>query len=209
MAEIKMHIEKREKIGTNKVNKLRANDTIPAVLYSKGEETQHVSVSKAEFIKVYRIAGTTSLLTLELDGEKIPAIIKEVQRHPVKDEYLHIDLQKLNMNEKIKLTIPVVLLNRDSIRIQPSVLVQQLDEVEVECLPTHIPSTADVDVQDLDFETTIFVKDLDVAKMDDITVLNDLEEVVCSLTEPAAYEEDDEDAEEITEPEVIGEKDEE
>lgn len=213
MAAIKMKIEKREETGSNKVNKMRANDTIPAVLYSKGVETQHVSINKPEFIKVYRAAGTTSLLTLNLDGEEIPAILKEVQKHPVKEEFLHVDIQKLNMDEKIKLTIPVVLLNRDGIKLQPSVLVQQLDEIEVECLPSYIPSTAEVDVENIDFETTFLVSDLDVASIEEVTILTELDEVVCSLTEPTIYEDDeeiDEDLdEEMTEPELIGEDDEE
>ncbi len=206
MAAIKMQIEKREETGSNRVNKMRANLTIPAVLYSKGAETQHVSIEKPEFLKVYRAAGTTSLLTLNLDGEEIPAIIKDVQKHPVKDEYLHVDLQKLDMNVKIKITIPVVLLNRDSIKLQPSVLTQQLDEIEVECLPSYIPSTAEVDVENMDFETVMFVKDLDVASIEEVTILTELDEVVCSLAEPAIYEEEDlEEDDEITEPEVIGE----
>lgn len=216
MATINMQIENRETTGSNKVNKMRAKDTIPGVLYSRGVETQVISVQKAEFLKVFRSAGTTSLLTLDLDGEKIPAIIKDVQRHPVKGDVLHLDLQKLDMNEKIKITIPVVLLNRDGIQIQPSVLVQQLDEIEVECLPSYIPSTAEVDVEHIDFDTTFLVSDLDVASIDEVTILNELDEVVCSLTEPTIYEDEDEleedllgDGDEATEPELIGEDDDE
>lgn len=216
MATINMQINKRDIIGSNKVNKMRANDMIPGVLYSVGAETQEISVDTAEFLRVYRTAGTTSLLTLDLDGEKIPAIIKEVQRHPVKNEVLHLDLQKLDMTQKIKITIPVVLLNRDGIKIQPSVLVQQLDEIEVECLPSYIPSTAEVDVENIDFDTTFYVSDLDVASIEEVTILNELDEVVCSLTEPTIYEDEDEleddllgDEDEATEPELIGEDDDE
>lgn len=213
MVDIKMQIEKREKTGSNKVNKMRDNNVIPAVLYSKGAETQHVSIEKPEFLRVYRAAGTTSLLTLDLDGEKIPAIIKEAQKHPVKDEFLHVDLQMLDMNVKIKITIPVVLLNRDGIKIQPSVLIQQIDEIEVECLPSYIPSTAEVDVENMNFDTTFHVRDLDVASIEEVTILTDLDELVCSLTEPTIYEEEDlddlEDEDAITEPELIGEDDDE
>lgn len=205
MTQIKMQIQKRAEKGSNASGKMRAKDIIPGVVYSKGKETVHVAVNKLEFEKVYRVAGTTSLLNLELDGRSIPAIIKEVQRHPFKSEVLHVDFQELNMNEKVKITIPVVLLNRDSIKTQPSVLVQQLDEIEVECLPSHIPSTAEADVQDMDFDTTIFVSDLDVAKDENITILGELDSVVCTLTEPSMSAEDEENEDEITEPEVIGE----
>ena len=84
---------------------------------------------------------------------------------------------------------------------------QQLDEIEVECLPGNIPSTAEVDVEDLDFDTTMLVKDLDVSSIETITVLTDLEEVVCTLAAPSAYEEDEEDTDEkAKEPKLIGEE---
>ncbi|MFA5576176.1 MAG: 50S ribosomal protein L25 [Tissierellaceae bacterium] len=195
MAAIKMQVNKRTDIGKNSIKKLRKDNEIPAVVYSKGAETVHIKVNSSEFSRVYRLAGGTALLELELEGEKIPAIVKDLQRHPVKNEILHIDFQKLNMDEKIKLTIPVVLVNRDSIRLQPSILMQLLDQVEVECLPAHIPNTADVDVQDMDFNTPILVKDLDIAKDENITVLRDLDDVVCTLAQPSMAVEDEEEEE--------------
>ncbi|MFA7410712.1 MAG: 50S ribosomal protein L25 [Tissierellaceae bacterium] len=195
MAAIKMQVNKRTDIGKNSIKKLRKDNEIPAVVYSKGAETVHIKVNSSEFSRVYRLAGGTALLELELEGEKIPAIVKDLQRHPVKNEILHIDFQKLNMDEKIKLTIPVVLVNRDSIRLQPSILMQLLDQVEVECLPAHIPNTADADVQEMDFNTPILVKDLDIAKDENITVLRDLDDVVCTLAQPSMAVEDEEEEE--------------
>ncbi len=212
MAQIKMQIEKRTDKGSNVVKKMRAKDMIPGVLYSRGKETVHVVVNKPEFIRVYRKAGSTSLLELDLDGVAIPAIIKDIQRHPYKDEVLHIDLQELNMAEKIKITIPIVLLNRDIIKIQPSVLMQQIDEIDVECLPGDIPNTAEVDVRDMELFDAITIADLDIAKDEKIEILEDLDTVVCTLTEPSYDEEEEEDElldDEMLEPELIGEDDEE
>ena len=84
--------------------------------------------------------------------------------------------------------VPVVLENKDNIRVQPSVLMQLLDEVEVECLPTKLPSEAVVDVELMEIGQNILVSDLDVAKDDDLTVLTDLEEVVATLSEPREEE---------------------
>ena len=100
------------------------------------------------------------------------------------------------MDEKIRVFIPVVLLNRDEIKLQPSVLVQILDEVEVECLPADIPNTAEVDVADMDFATPIYVSDLDIAKEEKVEILLDLDTVVCTLSEPS-MEEEEEDLEEV------------
>ena len=152
------------------------------------------------------MAGSTSLLGLELEGQTIPAIIKEIQRHPIKNQILHLDFQKLNMDEKIKMTLPIMLLNRDSIKLQPSVLTQILDQIDIECLPNDIPNNAEVDVANMDFTTPIMVKDLDIAKDDKVVVLRDLEDVVCTLSEPSMEVEDEEDTDEVTMPEVIGEE---
>lgn len=190
MAAIKMQIEERKETGKNAVKKMREENIIPAVIYSRGGETIHVSVSSSEFARVFKRAGSSSLLGLEVSGETIPAVIKEIQRHPVKGEILHIDFQKLNMDEKVKMTIPVILTNRDNIRLQPSILMQLLDQIEIECLPTDIPNGAEVDVENMDFTTPILVKNLDIAKNENITILRDLEDVVCTLTQPSISEEE-------------------
>lgn len=189
MASLKMNIQNRSDVGSNHVNKLRQDQLIPGVIYSRGEETKHIQVDSAEFLKVYRLAGTTSIIDLQLGKETYPVIIKDLQKHPIKNQYLHVDFQKLSMNEAIKMFIPINLINRDNIKIQPSVLTQLIDEVEIECLPGDIPSTADVDVIDIDFATPILVKDLDIAKNDKITMLTDVESVVCTLSEPSYDEE--------------------
>lgn len=191
MSTLKMKIESRENIGSNKVNKLRADKVLPGVIYKRGDSTQTVQVSEAEFLSVYKMAGTTSVINLELDGKSHPVIIKEIQRHPVKNQILHIDFQELNMDETIKMSIPINLLNRDNIKLQPSVLAQMLDQVEIECLPNNIPNSADVDVADMTFTEPLYVKDLDVANNKDVVVLTDLDALVCTLSEPSVVVEDE------------------
>jgi len=185
MAAIKLQVEARTVLGKNEANRLRRADMIPGVLYSKGEETRHIKVSKKALQKVYKTAGTTSLIDLELDGETFPAIIKELQIHPVKRQYMHVDFQKVRMDEPVKLTIPIVLVGKENIRIQPSVLMQQLDEIEIECLPKYIPEAAVADVSNINFNTPIYVSDLNVYKDENITVLRDPDELVANLIMPS------------------------
>ena len=209
MTTMKMQIEKREGLGKNKVNKMREENLIPGVIYSRGKETQHVNINGIEFLRVYRVAGTSSMIDLVLDGVSTPVIIKDVQRHPVRGSFTHIDFQELNMKEKIKMFVPVSLLNRDSIKLQPSILMQFLDQVEIECLPGDIPFNAEVDVEDMDFATPMYVSDLDIAKNDKIEILTELDQVVCTLSEPTqAAEEDDEDTEETGEVPTVSETEE-
>lgn len=190
-----MKVELRQDIGKNKVKKLRNDNTLPGVIYSRGEETKVVAVNNSEFIRVFKDAGSSSIINLDLGGENIPVIVKTVQRHPVAGNVEHVDFQRLKMDEKIKMSIPIVLLNRDNIKLQPSILMQLIDQVEIECLPSYIPKTADIDVEDMDFTTPKFVRDTDIASMEGITMLTDLDEPVCSLTEPSVTVDEEVDTE--------------
>lgn len=207
MSNVKMKIETRTGIGSNRVRKMRVENYIPGVVYSRGEETKVVSVKNAEFMQAFKAAGSTAVIDLDLDGEILPVIIKNLQRDPVKGHIIHVDYQKLNMDEKIKMHIPIHLLNRDSILLQPSILMHLLDEVEIECLPGNIPNSAEVDVENMDFTTPKYVKDLNIASDPTITILTDLDVTVCSLSAPSTYTE--EDTEVSVDVEVIGENTEE
>ncbi|MCD1146588.1 50S ribosomal protein L25 [Peptoniphilus sp. KCTC 25270] len=197
MSELKLNLMKREDLGKNKVDKMRNEEIVPGVLYSKGEETVHVAAKKNELEKIVNAAGTSTLVDVDLDGTASKVLFKDVQMHPYKNQILHFDAYGVNLKEKLKLSIPVVLQNRDNIKVQPSVLMQLLDEVEVECLPTSLPSEAVVDVENMEIGDTLTVADLDVSSIDGIEVLTEAEEAVASLNEPK---------EEVIEEEVEGEE---
>lgn len=189
MSSIKMNIQNRDGVGSNAAKKLRQNKQVPGVIYRRAEDTINVVTDVSEFERVYREAGMTRIIDLELDGEIHKALIKEVQQHPYRNEYIHIDFQGLKMDETIRMSVPVNLINRDAIKLQPSVLAQSIDEIEIECLPGDIPNSANYDVIDLDFTTAVHVGDLDIAQNDKITILTDLDDVVCTLAEPTYDEE--------------------
>lgn len=208
MTEYKLNATKREGSGKNRVDKLRAAGQIPAVIYQKGEENALIQVKDLEFAHVYNKAGSSSLVDVTVDGEIKTVLIKEVQRHPYRNEVLHIDFQGVRMDEVVRLMVPVVLLHRDEIRVQPSILLQMIDEIEIECLPGDIPAQAEVDVENMQIGDVLTVADLDVAKNDKVQVLIDENEPVASLSEP--QEESVEEEEEITEAAdvpVVGEED--
>lgn len=196
MSNVRMKMETRTGIGSNRVRKMRVENYIPGVVYSRGEETKVVNVKNAEFMQAYKVAGSTAVIDLDLDGEILPVIIKNLQRDPVKGNIIHVDYQKLNMDEKIKMSVPIHLLNRDNIILQPSILMHLLDQVDIECLPGNIPAAAEVDVEHMDFSAPKYVKDLDIANDPTITILTDLETPVCSLSAPTVHTEDEDDAEE-------------
>ncbi|MDD7305593.1 MAG: 50S ribosomal protein L25 [Peptoniphilaceae bacterium] len=184
MADLKLNAQKREAVGKNKVNKLRQQSIVPGVVYAKDEENINVQVIAKDFERVLSKAGTSTIISLEVEGEDIPVLIKSYQTHPFKSEFLHVDFQKIKANEAIRVNIPVVLTGRDEIRVQPSVLIQNIDNIDVECLPKYIPQTAEVNVVDMQIGDSYTVADLDVSKDENITLLIEEDEIVCSLQEP-------------------------
>lgn len=192
MAGLVLNANKRDAVGKNKVNKLRAEEIIPGVIYAKGEENLNVQIISKDFDRILRKAGTSTIITLDIDGENKDVLIKEYQTHPYKNQYLHVDFQAINQNETIRVSVPIVLVGRDDIEIAQSVLVQNMDTIEVECLPKYIPQTADVNVTDIQIGDNKTVADLDIFANENITVLEDEDEVICSLQEVSEEKEDSE-----------------
>ncbi len=210
MSEYILSAQIREASGSNASKKLRQKELVPAELYQRGKENISLQIVEKELDKIVNEAGTSAIIKLMVDGEEHNVLIRDFQKHPYKNLYLHVDFLGVNMNEAIKVTVPIVLLNRDNVRVQPSVLLQQLEEIEIETLPKHIPSHVELDVENMEYNDSFLVKDLDINNDENITVLTDLEELIVVLQEPQE-EVIDEDAEEVdpADVEVIGEKEEE
>ena len=184
MADTKLKVMKRDSVGTNSNKKLRRQNLIPAVVYGKGEENLNIQVEEKELNRAYLDCGTSVILDLEYEGTTIPALFKEIVKHPYKNNYTHADFFRINMKEALRISIPIMLEGRDEIRVQPSILNQIISEIEIECLPSDIPEFAIVDVRDMQIGDSIMVKDLDIANNDKLQIHEDLEEIVCTLQEP-------------------------
>lgn len=210
MSEYILSAQIREASGSNASKKLRQKELVPAELYQRGKENISLQIVEKDLDKIVNEAGTSAIIKLMVDGEEHNVLIRDFQKHPYKNLYLHVDFLGVNMDEAIKVTVPIVLLNRDNVRVQPSVLLQQLEEVEIETLPKHIPSHVELDVENMEYNDSFLVKDLDINNDENITVLTDPEELIVVLQEPQE-EVIDEDAEEVdpADVEVIGEKEEE
>ncbi len=188
MADLVLNANNREATGKNKVNKLRNEDIVPGVVYAKGEDNLNVQVTSRDFDKVLRQAGTSTIITLDVDGENKDVLIKDYQTHPYKNQFLHIDFQAINQNETIRVNVPIVLLGREDLKIDQAVLVQNLDTIDVECLPKYIPQTAEVDITEFEIGDSKTVADLDIFGDENITVLAEEDEVICSLQEASEEE---------------------
>ena len=195
---MKLVLNKRNAKGKNKVDKLRANGEIPGVLYSKGNEARMVSGLEKDLLKAYSEEGYSNIFEIELDGETVSVLFKEVQMHHIKNAMVHFDLYEIDMNTEITVEVPVILEGRDEVRVQPSSLIQVLNEITVTCLPKYLPSEAVVNVVEMQIGEAKTIADLDIYGDENIKIEHfEADEAVATLIEPTE-EEPEEEAEEVS-----------
>ena len=181
MDKIKLAVKERSDLG-KKVKRLRATGIVPANLFGKGVKSTSLQMDKKDFQKTFRKVGETGLVELTLDKGEHPVLIHRVQRDPKSDEIIHVDFHQVNLKEKISTKVPIVLVGESPAEKSGIGLVlQTLNEVEVESLPTDIPHNFEVNVDNLgEVGQVIHVKDLKVDK-DKVEIKNDPEETIVSV----------------------------
>ena len=208
---LQLRVNKREEKG-KKNTKLREDGKIPAVLYGHKVKNINLSVMGNEFRKIYKQAGESTLVDLSLENEKIPikVIIQDVQRDPVREDFLHIDFHQVNMKEKLHTHINLSLVGEaPAVKAFGAVLVTNKYSIEVKCLPSDLVSEIPVDLSSLkNLEDSLRIKDLKIPK--EIEVLDNPDEIVVIVTESKTEKEAEKMAqapvEAKVEPEVIGKK---
>src|SRR5215217_9949 len=128
--------------GSSESRRLRAADQIPAVLYGQGMSPVNVAVGRRDLrLALSGPAGFNTVLSLEVDGKKYPAVIKDVQRHPVKRNVSHIDFLQINMTEVISFSVPLRLEGEaKAVMAQGGLVDPAVDTIEVECTPDNMPN---------------------------------------------------------------------
>ncbi len=182
--------EKRENLG-KKVDLLRQQSLVPGVIYGPGlKENIYVQIDAVALKKAYREAGESSIISLEIAGEKEPidVLIKDVSFEPVLMDIEHIDFYKIKAGQKIEANIKLVFVGEAPvIKSMGGTLVEALDELKVKCLPKDLIHEIQVDLSGLNtYEDTIYVKDLAIPST--IEILNALDESVVSVTPPEKEE---------------------
>ncbi|MGI5949125.1 50S ribosomal protein L25 [Peptoniphilus sp.] len=188
---MKIVLQKRDSKGKNKVDKLRAEGIVPGVMYSKGQEAVLLKGEEKDLLKIFSQEGYSNIFEIEVDGKDTSVLFKEVQMHPIKNAMVHFDLFEIDMNEEITVAVPVVLEGRDDVRVQPSSLIQVINEIEVTCLPKYLPSEAVVNVVDMQIGDVMEIKDLDIFQDENIQIHEDENEVVASLVAPTDVAEEE------------------
>ncbi len=183
MKQVILSAQKRTKTGKEVSKKLRRNGYIPAIIYGPSQSSLPIAVKYSEFDKIYqRYKGETILYTLEIDNggkERIQAILKEWQRDPVTDMFIHLDFYAVSGDQTIELEIPIEFVGRPIGLTKGGILEVFLHELTIECLPTAIPDKIVVDISHLDIGHSLHVRDIKVGE--GIKIKDRPEETVCTI----------------------------
>jgi len=174
--------EPRSSRGKNEARRTRVAGKIPAIVYGAFKDPQAVSVNPKDILKIIRgKSGHNSIFDVEIAGvERTPVIVADEQYDPVKDTLIHIDLKRIDLTRKLRVSIPIHAHGEaKGVKQQGGVLDLVTRSIEIECIPDNIPNQFDVDVTELMIGNNIRVSDLKVA--DGIRVLTSPEAVIAHV----------------------------
>jgi large subunit ribosomal protein L25 len=196
MSDTLLVAETGRETGSAASRRLRATDKIPAVLYGLGLEPTPIAVDRRELRNALSgPSGMNTILDLSVNGEVRPAIIKEIERHPVRRTVNHVDFIAIDLSKEITVSVPVRLVgiavevNQNNAMVDPSV-----DSLEVVTTPRSIPDEIVIDISDMTLDSVVRVADLDLPE--GVTATADPEQAVVSVItlrveqEPVAGETD-------------------
>ena len=177
-------LSQRSVLG-KKVKRLRRQDITPAHMYGSGIEAQALQGDGAALRRLLPRVGTNIPVSVQVEGSDAENIcfVREVQRHPVTEDVLHIDFIRVDVTQTISAEVPITLTGVAPATQQGGTLLQPLTTLLVEALPMNIPASIEADVSGLDdFEKSIVVSDIAVAA--NVTVLTDSDEFVARVSPP-------------------------
>ncbi len=184
---VQLAAETRTERRKSAARALRRGGKVPAVLYGHGRETRAIAVGGVEFGHLLeKINPQSTIVELSLGGQPVRALIREIQRHPIRQGFLHVDFQEILAGEKLRLEVPVTLVGTaDGVRNQGGILDQVLRTVEIEVDPADIPEKVELDVTALVIGKSLHVSDLVIPKA---TILTDAELTVAVVVAPRVEE---------------------
>ena len=183
----KLDVDIRKEQGTSAARRTRLRGRVPAVLYHSGVEATPLSMDRKALYKALK----TGQMIFEVTVEEKPqfVLLKEVQYHPVTDEVIHIDFQKVKEDEKLSLEVAIRGIGESQGVKLGGILVQLLNAVTVKCKPSEIPEFLEVDVTEMEMNTNLFVKDISLPE--DVEMITAEDIAVMSVQEPKEEKEEE------------------
>ncbi len=194
-----MHLKasQRVSVGNGPARVLRAKEKIPAILYGPKTEPIKLTIDKTALDPIFKKGAVAQkLLKLEIEGTggDRNVMIKEIQRNPVNQKLLHLDLYEVSMDHKIKVMVPVTTTGK-SVGVEMGGMLQIIRrELEVFCLPDQIPENIVIDITDMDIGDSFHVEDLELEG--DIEIAADVNFTILTILSTKVEEEEEEEGEE-------------
>ncbi len=205
MAELAIDVQKRSETGTNANRRLRQAGKIPAVVYGGGKDTVPIVLDRKTLIDLMKSGDNENaifLLKLADSGQERHAMIRDMQVDPLTRQVVHIDFQRIVMDKKVKVQVPVELKGTAyGVKTEGGMIDFVSREVTIECLPGDIPKHLDLDVTDLRVGQHVEAKDLKLP--DGVTLAEEPDRVIISLGHTKAEESAAAATEGAAEPEVV------
>jgi large subunit ribosomal protein L25 len=144
-----LEAQQREPGNKNAARRVRVAGKIPAVVYGAGKDTSAIAVDPRQVMRILKSdSGHNTIFDLALGDNRVKAMIVDWQFEPIKGTLLHVDLQRIAMDKKLTVTVPIVLKGEAlGVKTEGGILEQLLREVEIECLPADIPKSIEADVR--------------------------------------------------------------
>jgi large subunit ribosomal protein L25 len=197
-----IELSARESRGSREGRRLRKTGDVPGILYGRGRDPQTFTVNERE-LKATLKSGH-ALFDAKLGSETVPVIVKDQQHHPVRGDFVHLDLLEVDLKQVIQSLVAVELTGVEDAPgvVQGGVLDHVTRELNIEALPTDIPDSITIDVSALELNETFMLSQVTIAS--ELTVLDDVEEtVIATITPPSKAEAPADEVEEETE--LVGE----
>ena len=174
MEQIELSAAKRDLLG-KKVRFLRRQGITPVHVFGHGIESLALQCDTTNLQRILTQTGQTRVINLNIDGEKTPrtVMVRETQRSILKDDLLHVDFYQVKMTEVIDVDVPIALVGEaPALRNKENMLMQELNTLSVQCLPSNIPNSIEVDVTSLT-EPDQVIRVRDIVPGEGVTIIND------------------------------------
>jgi large subunit ribosomal protein L25 len=202
--QVNLNATNRDVEGKSSSRQLRRAGSVPAVIYGGEKDPIRISILEKDIAKAAEIPGfATQILNINISGEKQNVILKELQRHPATQRVLHADLQRVNPDTKISISVPVRFLNEDicmGVKMHGGAISRLINNIDITCLASNLPEYLEVDVAELDVGDSVFLSALNLPEGVEIPSLalgEDRDQAVVSITEAKVLD---------IEPEVVEEE---
>ncbi|MCD6460785.1 50S ribosomal protein L25 [bacterium] len=187
MANVELKAELREEKGSGSVKRLRASGWIPGIIYGNNKDNINVKVNNRDIIHLlHSLTSEHPLIKINVKNKKSDVLIKSIQYHPYRNEILHLDFHQVAMDELLTTSVIIEAAGESKGVLAGGVLEHTVRELQIQCLPSDIPSLIEVDVTELEIGGSVYISDITPPK--GVIFLDDPGQPVLSVIAPKEEE---------------------